>query len=1032
MKRFLLSLVLVFLTSISVFGQRDTDHWIAPMMDRASSSGQQVLYFSTDSVTPFPVQIYNNNVVIGTVTISKGSPQTFPITNRSQIITTSTADCFTPKPMGFYMKGTKPFFVTLRFSVTSHAEIITSKGKAGIGTTFYAANAPITQTSTIYNFTTGIMATEDATTVTVSGYNTNVAFSSGPTPTPATLTFTLDKGQSYIIEGSGSNATNSTGFIGAKIVSNKPVSVTNGNMNGQFAITTSFSGSDIVMDQSVPVNRLGDEFVLVKGNGNIGQGMEGALIIATENNTQIFINGSTTPAATINEGQSYRINDDMWINQLTSGHYNMHIKTSKNAYVYQLLAGVSTSNATLGYNYVPPLNCFLPRKIDEIGKINEMPGIAPDVKLNILTEAGAVVTVSTNGGAPTTPTAAQGPFPVTGTANWVSYSIPSITGNVTVQSSKAVTAGVIGGSGVYGYGGYFAGFSSIPVIAKQTGDCIPGIILEVDDSYESYQWNLNGAPITGATSNTFTPAVAGDYTVKVTMGTCPPVTTPIFKVFTCLQQTTQTIYICGTKVITPTFTNSSQSPVANTVTIVTQPTHGTATINPSTGVITYIPQAGYLGADVIVYKFCGNAPQFVDCEQITLNLNLVPFVLTDRTIYACQYAGKGYFDLTTANVTDNSVPTTKKFYPTLADLNANTNQISNPTNFFSGAGSVYVRVTTSEGCVGNAKITLDFFPTPVVNEATLTVCFIENNETKGQFDLTTAVITNETPVTKKYYPTFTDASNGTNEIMSPLPTVYISENGFVYARVYNANNCYAIAKINLKVTPPKRSTTLVDKFICIDDRTTLDAGSGFQSYQWSTGATTQTIQGVPVGSYWVILQNEGCYIKQTVNVKKANEPVITSIEISNNTATINVEAGTAPYKYAVDTPTNWQDSNIFTNLSRGQHTFYVKDALDCTPVSVELTVPNLVNAITPNGDNVNDVLDYSELAYKGNLTFVIYDRYGNKLFTGDRSNNYKWDGRASGKGILTGTYWYHINWIEPNVQKTPIKYTGWILVKNRE
>ena len=125
-------------------------------------------------------------------------------------------------------------------------------------------------------------------------------------------------------------------------------------MNGQFAITSSFSGSDIVMDQSVPTERLGDEFVLVKGNGNIGQGMEDELVIATENNTQIFINGSTTAAATINEGQFYRINDNMWINQLTSGHYNMHIKTTKKAYVYQLLAGVATSNATCGFNYIPP------------------------------------------------------------------------------------------------------------------------------------------------------------------------------------------------------------------------------------------------------------------------------------------------------------------------------------------------------------------------------------------------------------------------------------------------------------------------------------------------------------------------------------------------------------------------------------------------------------------------------------------------------------------------------------------------------
>ena len=186
MKRFLLSLVLLLMTFGSLSAQRDTEHWIAPMMDRYSSSGQQVLYFSTDSTTPFPVDIYNNNAVIGTVTISKGSPQTFAITDRSLIITTSSADCFTSTPKGLYMKGTKPYYVTLRFSVTSHAEIITSKGKAGIGTKFYAAYAPITESSGLYNFTTGIMATEDNTTVTVSGYNTTVTFSSGPTPTPAT------------------------------------------------------------------------------------------------------------------------------------------------------------------------------------------------------------------------------------------------------------------------------------------------------------------------------------------------------------------------------------------------------------------------------------------------------------------------------------------------------------------------------------------------------------------------------------------------------------------------------------------------------------------------------------------------------------------------------------------------------------------------------------------------------------------------------------------------------------------------------
>lgn len=1029
MKRFLLSLVMVFLSFTSLFAQRDTEHWIAPFY--YSQPYTQSVYLSTDSVTPFVVTIYSNNVALGTVTISKGTPMTYAIPN-DRISTNVAAEAFNVINKGIYLQASKPFYCTLRMvSNTTHAEIVTSKGKAGIGKEFYVAATPSVGSASTNNFSAGVLATEDNTIVTAT-WNGTVAFVGGA-PTTNTHTFTLDKGESFIFAGlPGTNGQNQSSFIGAKIISDKPITLTNGNVNGNFGNTLG-SGSDAILDQSVPVERLGNTFAMVRTRSTTAD-LEGAIVIATENNTQVFLNGSGLAVATLNQGQWYRITGDNYVAQGTAGHYNMLVSTSKNVYVYQLVS-VLDGSATCGFNYIPPLNCFLPRKIDEIGKINEMPLTNPTpsdmvIKLNILTEAGAIVTVSSNGGAPTPPTAAQGPYPLTGNTAWVTYSIEGVAGNLTIQSNKAVTAGINGGFNTSGYGGYFAGFSSIPLIAKQTGDCIPGIILEVDDSYETYQWNLNGAPIAGATTHTYTPTVAGNYTVKVTMGTCPPLTTPIYKVFTCLQQTTKSLYICGSKAITPAFTTSTQAPVPSTVTIITQPTNGTATINPSNGVITYIPNPGYLGPDVIVYKFCGNAPEFVDCEQVTLNLNLVPFVLTDRTIKACQYSGNGFFDLTTANVTDNAVPTTKKFYPTLADLTANTNQISNPTNYFSGAGSVYVFVTTSEGCFGTAKITLDFFPTPVVNDATLTVCFIQNNETKGQFNLTTAVISTQSPITKKYYPTFTDASNGTNEILNP--DLFISGDGSVYARVYNSNGCYAIAKINLKVTPPKRSTTLVDKFICIDERITLDAGAGFTSYKWNTGATTQTLQGVAVGEYWVILENNGCFIKQFVSVKKVGEPVITSIEISNSTATVNVQGDNAPYQYAVDTPANWQNSNVFTNLSRGQHRFFVKDAANCEPVSVEITVPNLVNAITPNGDNVNDFLDYSELAYKGDLTFVIYDRYGNKLFTGDRSNNYKWDGKFAGKGILTGTYWYHINWIEPNAQKTPIKYTGWILVKNRE
>ncbi|WP_228422242.1 T9SS type B sorting domain-containing protein [Chryseobacterium aurantiacum] len=765
-KKLLFSFLLILFASNPLFSQRDTEHWFAPMKEaHINTTNKQALFLSTDSATPFPVTIYNNNIAIGTVTISKGDPKSFEIP-KGVMITDSQSEIFTIKTRGLYVKGEKPFFCTFRFSVDKHGEILTSKGKAGIGTKFYAAYAPLSDKSPSFNFTCGVLATEDHTTVTVSGYNPSVQFSNGTTgaSNPA-ITFSLNKGESYIIEGNGNFITNLTGFIGAKIVANKPISVTNGNFTGQHtAIGNGAGGNDIYMDQSIPVERLGDEYILMKGMAPIAYELEGAVVVATENNTQVFLNDETTPIATLNEGQFYRILSTGYISQNFSGHYNMRIKSTNKVYVYQLLSGGTSGTYynTGGANYIPAINCFLPKKIDEIGMINALPyftTIDPKVRLNIITETGA--TVSVNG---TTLSGVQGPYPVTGNPNWQTYSLENVTGNVTVTSTKAVTAGIAASHEAVGYGGYFAGFSSMPVIAKKNGNCIPGMVLEVDDSYASYQWYFNGSPITGATTNTYSPTKAGNYTVTVSVGgSCPSATTPVFEV----------------------------------------------------------------------------------------------------------------------------------------------------------------------------------------------------------------------------------------------------------------------------VMPPQLPNLLADKIICADETTTLDAGPGFQSYEWSTGATTQSISNVGIGDYWVILEYNGCFNKYDVSVRPAPKPVIKNIDIENRKATITAIGGKPPYMYSTNN-VSWQSSNTFINLPNGQNKFYVKDAYNCEPIGVEMTLINIINAITPNGDHINDTISYSELGYKKDLSFSVYDRYGNNVFKGTAFNNYTWDGKFGNKNMLSGTYWYEISWKEPALQNTAIKYTGWILLKNRE
>lgn len=425
-----------------------------------------------------------------------------------------------------------------------------------------------------------------------------------------------------------------------------------------------------------------------------------------------------------------------------------------------------------------------------------------------------------------------------------------------------------------------------------------------------------------------------------------------------------------------------------------------------------------------------NSGLLCDNPDGQIQLSLSPFTATNTTISECNNnnSATATFNLTSANV--SSVPgITKKYFRTMADLNAGINEITNPTAFISGSTTVYVKVTTPQGCTGTAQIVLTFLPLPAVNDATLQACSIETTPTFGLFNLTSANVTSETGITKKFYTTLANALAETNEIQNPI--LYISTSTDVYVRVTSTNNCFIIKKITLKVITPVKSTVLKDKIICIDERTTLDAGPGFDEYEWSTGATTQSIQGVPVGTYWVKLKTGNCYITQTVTVKSASNPVISSLDITSNTITVNVEGGTAPYQYSLD-GIKWQNSNILTGLPRGENKIFVKDFYNCEPVHVQITVPNLLNVITPNGDNINDFIDYTALAYKKNLVFTVYDRYGNKKFEADKMRNFKWDGTSGGKKVMTGTYWYTITWNENDKNNTQTSYNGWVLVKNIE
>ncbi|WP_417428466.1 choice-of-anchor L domain-containing protein [Halpernia sp.] len=288
-----------------------------------------------------------------------------------------------------------------------------------------------------------------------------------------------------------------------------------------------------------------------------------------------------------------------------------------------------------------------------------------------------------------------------------------------------------------------------------------------------------------------------------------------------------------------------------------------------------------------------------------------------------------------------------------------------------------------------------------------------------------AEFTTDSNVNVSYYDDLQNAKNQQNAISNPIT---INKNGTFYLRFSKTNFCPVIAILNINIKVPKASDILKDKVICPGTKTILEAGNGFASYLWSTGETSSTIEVVE-GDYFVDLtSSNGCVYRQKVSVLVSLFPIISQINITGKTVEIMATGGTKPYEYSID-GINYQTSNIFTNVSRGVHTAFVKSSDGCGIITKDFIIINLINVITPNGDGKNDVLDYTDLKIKNDVSLEIFDRNGKLVFK-NLDKTYNWDGKSNGRNLPTGSYWYILKWTEPDTQ-IAVVYNNWILLKNR-
>jgi gliding motility-associated-like protein len=332
-------------------------------------------------------------------------------------------------------------------------------------------------------------------------------------------------------------------------------------------------------------------------------------------------------------------------------------------------------------------------------------------------------------------------------------------------------------------------------------------------------------------------------------------------------------------------------------------------------------------------------------------------------------------------------------------------------------GAIYFVTQSINGCesINRLSITVDLITTLNATDYSETICddLSNNSEIVNLTNYISNLITDTTNCTFDYYTSLSGATNQTNSDLITTPTNYnlTTSNSSIFVRITSTNGCFQIVTLHLPLVN-KPIVTIPDIVsICENNTTTINAGSGFDSYSWSTGSTSQTITISQPGNYSVTVTdnhiNAICSTTKNFSVVPSNKATISSVETqdcSNTQNSIIVNAsGFGNYEFSID-GINYQISNVFEGLSGGAYTVYVRDTNGCGISDENVYLLMFPNFFTPNGDGNNDTWSIGYSYFEPGLTVTIFDRYGKVLKILSNSNS--WDGKYNGKDLPSSDYWF--------------------------
>ena len=244
-----------------------------------------------------------------------------------------------------------------------------------------------------------------------------------------------------------------------------------------------------------------------------------------------------------------------------------------------------------------------------------------------------------------------------------------------------------------------------------------------------------------------------------------------------------------------------------------------------------------------------------------------------------------------------------------------------------------------------------------------------------------------------------------------------------YIDLFTVNGCDSTAETTLTVFPMADATIISDSVFCENDPATnlLAASSGGL---WSgTGITNASVgtfdPGLASSGDHVVTYGIdgfcGDTVSATIRVNESPGIAVSSADdsclLANGSIDLEITGGIVPYSYL------WNNSSIaedLTALSSGTYTVVVTDSMGCSRSETIMIQENMLNCsgnlwlpniFSPNNDQLNDVLYVRGAETAQSFVFMIYNRWGEKVFE-TTEHTVGWDGTHRGEPLNSAVFAY--------------------------